>query len=613
MRVLGILPFLFFCGVVLFLRGKNPFRDALTIAALITALWIVAGCELLSLFHAVAFWPLLIWWMVPTAVLAWKCWAWRPARPVLPGDWWVLAPVAATAVVLILIFIQAARTPPNNWDALTYHLPRQIYWLQQRHVGLFPTEDARMLIMPPFAEYAGLHLMILSGGDKWLNLIQWFALALTASTASCIARELGCNARLQALAALLVVTVPIAALEAANPKNDVVTAFFLCACAWLGLKAYNSGKFSAPLIGAAFGLLLLSKSTGMLFGLPLAAWIAAACVRIAGMKRAVLWGTAVALIALAINAGFYIRLTGAFGSPLGPPIGKGAPPVANTIHTPRAVLSNLLRNTAMHLATGNASIDLRAADAVAALHRVMALDVNDPRTTFVASAPFGVTLNLRDEDRAKAPVHVLLGIAVFAIALSGFFRPQDKWKMAFVLTPFLGFAVFCFVLAWQEWHSRLHIPVLCLVASVAPYALRRATMLFAGAALAVALVSIITNEAKPLFHLKKARHRYQSNEVKIGLQEAMRAVIEHRPRVIGIFVRPHRCEYFLLSSLLKVQKSAPVFVKLNNSFPKIKSPYLEPDLAITWQRDPGETNGWFCSRYSLVSRQGAVGIFLPVR
>src|SRR5688572_6779780 len=360
MRALGILPFLFFVGVFLLLRKRWDWRESAMVAGLISWVWVAAGTELLSLAEAVTFLPVLLWWVFPVAVMGWMCRGWRPVWKVpSKRDWVLLAICAGTVLTLGVSFIIAALTPPNNADALSYHLPRQVYWLLQEHVGMFPTNSIRMVVMPPLAEFAGLHLMVLSGGDGWVNLVQWLAFALTAVAASSVARELGCNARLQGLAALLVMTIPPAALESVNPKNDLVAAFFLCALAWLGLKAYNLRGFSlvnAGLVGAACGLLALVKGTGMMFGLPVAAWIGAVCVRTVGIGRALGWGLAVMVIALAINAGHFYRQMETFGSPLGP-TGRRAVPVANTVHTPRALLSNLARNTAMHLTTGNQSLD----------------------------------------------------------------------------------------------------------------------------------------------------------------------------------------------------------------------------------------------------------------
>src|SRR5688572_14534455 len=103
MRFLGIVPLLFFCALVLFLRSKAPGRDALILGGIITGLWVVAGCELLSWFHAVALWSLVVWWTVPVGILVWKCGKNRvlTSLPFEGGgktDWILLAIIGAIAL-----------------------------------------------------------------------------------------------------------------------------------------------------------------------------------------------------------------------------------------------------------------------------------------------------------------------------------------------------------------------------------------------------------------------------------------------------------------------------------------------------------------------------------
>src|SRR5687767_1951364 len=168
MRLLGLLPFLVLLGVAITLKQAGyakSIRESLAAAGVNTAAWAVAGAELLSLFQGLAFWPLLIWWGVPAGVLGWLCWrGWkaredaRPAEtrlglPELPGDPVVLIAWAIIGLLLLLSLVAGLLVVPSNWDVVTYHLPRQVYWMQQQHVGLFSTGDSRMLSMPPLAEY----------------------------------------------------------------------------------------------------------------------------------------------------------------------------------------------------------------------------------------------------------------------------------------------------------------------------------------------------------------------------------------------------------------------------------------------------------------------------
>ena len=103
MRVLGLMPFLFFCAVAVYLRSHERshvqgWRNAAIVSGIVTGVWVVAGCELLGLFKAVSFWPLVVWWTVPIVVLAWRCRAWRPRKPEFPKDWLLVAVVCAAKI-----------------------------------------------------------------------------------------------------------------------------------------------------------------------------------------------------------------------------------------------------------------------------------------------------------------------------------------------------------------------------------------------------------------------------------------------------------------------------------------------------------------------------------
>ena len=75
---------------------------------------VVALTEVLSAFHLIRFWPLLLGWIVFAIV------AIRPVRkPSL--DWAVLASIAPVA---LLVLVVAWKSAPNSTDAMAYHLPR---------------------------------------------------------------------------------------------------------------------------------------------------------------------------------------------------------------------------------------------------------------------------------------------------------------------------------------------------------------------------------------------------------------------------------------------------------------------------------------------------------
>ena len=95
---------------------------------------------------------------------------------------------ASLASLLVSAGISGLLCPPNTWDAMVYHLPRQIRWIQQFSVEHFPTHKLLLLHREPFAEFVGTHLMILTDTDYYLSFIQWFALVGCLAAVSLMAR-----------------------------------------------------------------------------------------------------------------------------------------------------------------------------------------------------------------------------------------------------------------------------------------------------------------------------------------------------------------------------------------------------------------------------------------
>jgi hypothetical protein len=635
-------------------RGQGPIRDRIIVGAVLAAVWAVAGAEVLSLFNALSFWPLLIWWSIPVAcliavVVRLKLYATRFTFH-HSKDWLLTAVCISIALILGTTFIVAIATPPNDIDSLDYHLPRQIYWMQQGHVDFHPANDLRQIIMPPLAEYIGVQLMILTEGDRLLNLIQWLALGLSALTASAIARDLECNPRLQALAGLLVVTVPVAALQAVNTKNDIVSAFFALAAMFFALKCYRGIRRATTtaesrpsvdlifplLIGASLGLLMLSKSSGILFAAPVAVWIGVLLLRSYNWARASACGLVIAAVALAINTGHFARMSNQFGSSVWVPKDESPPlsaelsggrlidwaTLVNRDRSLRAFLSNVIRNATMHLATGNRAIDQSFEDVVTKAHNWLGIDLNDPRTTFSRGPRFKIKPMLTNENAARAPIHVWLAFFALPLILSSFGGKADPWLISLMCTPYLGFLLFCYFLAWQQWHARLHMPVLFSLCPFIVYALRLRLekVLYAAAAIAavLALYAVAFNRDKVVGKssvFTRSSEVLQSEPYDPRLLREVRLVVHAlKPTVVG--VQTSEPEYPLQAAILRSDMPPPKLVLVNPRFvPRHNAVTTQrPDLVIVWGVKRPKTITFGAEHeYVLAGEHSELGLYLPPR
>ena len=115
---------------------------------------------------------------------------------------------------------------PTTPDAMSYHIPRVMTWIQNSNVNFFPTPDQRMLFMPPFNGFLGTHLYLIFQNDYLFNFIQWFSMFFTMITVTMIVNEIGGNLRTQILSAFFLVTLPMGILQSTSTQTDYVITFW---------------------------------------------------------------------------------------------------------------------------------------------------------------------------------------------------------------------------------------------------------------------------------------------------------------------------------------------------------------------------------------------------
>lgn len=490
------------------LANAAPWREAMLAAAVVCGTVLAGITEFLSLGKALTAGNAAAGWSLLAAGAAVPLFR----RPRLPSasqtrDPALIAMLAAIGAIVLIAGITAAVAAPNNWDSMTYHLPRCVHWILNRSVAPYATHIPRQLFREPGAEYAITQVMLLTGGDRWVNLVQWGCWVGCLIAISLVTRELGGSARTQATAALFAATLPIAILEASSTQNDLVLAFWLCSLAFFAVKV-SRGATASWAIGASLGLAVLTKGTAYLYAAPLVLWIAVSLWRRCGRRvwRPVL---VIGAVAAAINVGHWSANVRVFGKPVGPEGNL----VSRTID-PRIWISNVVRNSALEFAIPYPAWNRAVERGVSALHRAMGVGENDPRSTYpgarfqLLAVPSGEasawTRNraavFLHEDHAPNPLHAVLLLAAFPLLFaSRRVKGPVRWYAAAILCAFLFFSI---ALRWQPWHSRLHLPVLILAAPVFAVAAEgwRAPLRWAMCALlaAAAVPALLDNTTRPL-------------------------------------------------------------------------------------------------------------------
>jgi len=470
--MLGIVPILCFAIFVIAYamicseRGvMTRWRVAFLAAAITWGLVVTAMTEVLSLFRLITFGWLLTLWVGAMLLSAAICVAISTREkltallkfPSIPRfEFWCLAAVGTIAALVSLVAFAA---PPNNADSMAYHMARVMHWVQNQTVAHYPTNIPTQLLNPPWAEFALMHFQVLSGGDRWANLVQWFSMVGSVIGVSLIARQLGAETRGQILAAVIAVTIPMGILQASSTQNDYVAAFWLVCLTHYILRFKNEPSWANALwVGASLSVALLTKGTAYLYVPPLLAWFTFLALRNLRWK---VWQPLLLIVAimLSVNIRHYARNFELWGNPLG----IGQTPYTNEVFSVPVIVSNVIRNISLHIGTPSASINAAILRGVRILHVPLGLDANDALTTWRHPFyPFVIVHFSTLEDRAGNPLHLGLIMVSLALLFASCEQRKARDLIAYAIALIIAFLIFCSYLKWNPWNSRLQLPLFVL-------------------------------------------------------------------------------------------------------------------------------------------------------
>jgi hypothetical protein len=474
-----ILPLISLITLFLLINKKRTdWRGSLILAITYWGILLTAITEFLSLFKLITFgWILGIWGLTCIILISiyfrfnsQKAKTLEQNNPsqinknikipsfvnlLLCGISFVVATVGLIAII----------APPNNWDSMDYHMSRVAYWIQNHSVAHYPTSYTPQLYQNPWSEFVILHFQILSGGDYFANLVQLFSMIGCIIGVSLIAKQLGADLRGQVFSAVVTATIPMGILQASSTQNDYVIAFWLVCLAYYLLSTIQAGKSDVWTnsfnIGSSTGLAILSKGTAYFYVFPFLIWFGFYLVkrlRWQAWKPALIVGS----ISLLLNISHYLRNYNLFASPLGEPSGY-----RNEVLGVNILISNILRNIALHIGTPIGLWNGIANRLIQLIHIFLGVDYNDPRTTFSKTffvpggwPTIGITGN---ENSAGNLLHLALIMICMIIFIARKSIRKESYIFAYLIATISTFLIFCYLVKWQVWNSRLHLPLFVLM------------------------------------------------------------------------------------------------------------------------------------------------------
>ena len=568
------------------------------------------GTEILSLFHLFSFAPVLVLWSMTGLGSAF---AMRAARKQqghdsrvdrLPWQRDELFLVGLTGVLVTCALVSGLLCPPNSWDSMVSHMPRQVRWIQQGSLEHFPAHVIQQLVRGPYAETLQASLQLLTRTDLTTQCVSWMALLGCALYVALNAAELGASRRAQLLGCVAAVSVPIAFLEASTTKNDVMVAMWALAAVWLTIRAFRSRVMSrgdALLLGLALGLGGLTKATFYLMMCPFVPVIGVMLLRLRlRLRERWKYGILIAAAFLLVNLGHWTRNVLAFEGPLGPDDAMSLQ--YNKARSMPRFLSRVVREASLELATPFDASNRRVESAVLRIHQWLGLDVLDPATTY-PNRPFQVLFLPHNEYQAAAPVHFILFLFLPLAGLLVRRRLAPCWWIV-AGVPWAIFLWICLVSNWEPFlNPRLHLLPFFLTAGAlaawvdtlerqpgkAPRSGARRTVAATtlGALLFAlgVLPSVVESDRSVTGSVFRPRAELLFDEgrhLRPIYEQAAALVRSFHPGVIGLDCRGDWAWEYPVMRLLRRDPYEPTFVSVNPTLVADRS-YPTPDVLIVFR------------------------------
>jgi len=422
-----------------------------------------------------AFWLALL--ILVGIVFVWKRGSIPPPR--LPSETGPRVIYATLGSLFLLTFITGLVVAPNNWDSLTYHLPRAVQWLQNAGLEFFVTSNARQNVITPLPDVLLAQLLALDHAGHLLHLGQFLAgLSVVVAVAvltrgfalrSALAKKEPQVALLVAASALIAGTTPMLLSQMSTTQADLVAGVPLAAAMISLIWALNRRPIaSAIILGFSISLALSTKATSLILTAPIAMFVAVVLVRKYRLKAVGIATVSGALSALLLSGRHLIA-----SAMTGPYTTETASDHFNQSFSPNTTLLNATRMTASSFQSPFTEVNSQIQGSARSFLALFGLDPDSPSATFGGS-----TFNLGaawSEDHVSALFHALLFVlclAVFLIARQWRRVPWLGWWIVVVAAQFVLMAT---LIRWQPWINRFTFLVFVLAAPVIAWVLLMAS------------------------------------------------------------------------------------------------------------------------------------------
>lgn len=501
-------------------------------------------------------------------------------------------------IICVGVLILSAVSITSNWDSMTYHMPRVMHWIQNKSVDFYATSEVRQITSPPLAEYMIMHVMLLSGSDKFVCMVHGMSYVLSAGFIYFISIKMKVEKRYAYLAVFLFLMMPPAIAEAVTTQNDLFSALIMLLFFYYYLDfVYQSdltiSKETLVLsvkLGTTIALGYLAKSNVLIIMAILIGYLGIIKIwqkeKFKNMLFAGITGIVTAVIGI---CPFMIKSYKVYGTLFPSSQTEG---ITVTTLDIRLLIANCYKNMVKYVSTplipGINNFLMRVGHVI---ERVFRIDINDPAiSTMEFTLPDGD--KAYQQSMAANPVVMLLCLLVIlGIIFKKCEKPKLEMRMFFC--TILGLLATCTISKWSPWKVRYFLPFsviaiifICLFIGQIKeeYKWKDA---FIGFIICFGLLSgygalhYTVNEVKMQYEGDEdGQYSYFVNRHIRGAYNDIEAYVEEKGfRQIGLYLGEDRYEYPLWPYLEQAERIDHVMVE-DEYLQKLEDPDFMPECIV---------------------------------
>lgn len=502
-------------------------------------------------------------------------------------------------LICVGMLILSAVSITSNWDSMTYHMPRVMHWIQNKSTDFYATSEVRQITSPPLAEYMIMHVMLLSGSDKFVCMVHGMSYVLSAGLIYFISIKMKVEKRYAYLAVFLFLMMPPAIAEAVTTQNDLFSALIMLLFFYYYLDFIYQSDLTVSKeifalsvkLGTTIALGYLAKPNVLIIMAILIGYLGIVKIwkkeKFKNMLFAGITGIVTAVIGI---SPFMIQSYKVYGTLF--PSSQTEDITVTTLDL-RLLIANCYKNMAKYISTplipGINNFLMKVSYVI---ERVFHIDINDPAiSTMEFSLPDGD--KAYQQSMAANPVVMLLCLLVIlGIILKKCEKP--KLEMGLFLSTILGLLVTCTISKWSPWKVRYFLPFsviaiifVCLFIGQIKkeYKWKDA---FIGFIICLGLLSgygalhYTANEVKMQYEGDEdGQYSYFVNRHIRGAYNDIEAYVEEKGfRQIGLYLGGDRYEYPLWPYLDQTERIEHVMVQ-DEHLKKMEDPYFMPESIVS--------------------------------